>query len=240
MKKLSILFGIIAIFAITTISAKSLWLDFSLYRLKIKVGDIIKIRFDEKNIIKYETESRKDNFQSTKGKRGKGKTFDFFPDAEITDSDTIKSKNQLLVKNDSEYGISAMVQEVSGSTVYIRANNNTIVNGETLAVELSGACNIMRIKPDYSIDSTDIYGLNFTVQKQSLTNKNLLSDDDLIFTTNFTDIKTNVIVSTNNITNTVLTTNIAAMQLKFEGIRDSKKKELIINYLNVMINALFR
>jgi len=220
---------------------KSLWDNgLNFYKINIKPGDIVKIRFLEKTIMKYKTEERQNNYESKKGVRGKGDIFNFFPDIEVNGNDTVRNQNNLSVNNEDSFSINAKVLTISNNTATIEGFHSTLINGEIFKLQISGEFNIDSVGSGSTIMSTDIYNLDFRVMNQSLTNNAIFSQDDLVFSTNYTDITTNQTISSDNLTNIEVVTNQSSFKLEFTGIRDSKKKDLLMNYLNSMINLLFR
>lgn len=209
------------------------------YKVNIRTGDIVTIHFQEKTIMKYKTEERENDYESKKGVKGKGDIFSFFPDVEINGNDTVRNQNDMSVDNESSFSINAKVLTISNNTAVIEGFHSTLINGEIFSLQISGEFDINSLGPGPSIMSTDIYNLDFRVLNVSPTNSAMFSQDDLVYSTNYSDIVTNQVVS-NNITNSILVTNQSSFKLEFTGIRDEKKKDLLMNYLNSMINLLFR
>lgn len=235
-------FVIICLFSAGLLSAKSLWNNgLSLYQVKVAKGDIVKIRFSEKTLMKYKVEQRQSSYQATKGRKGGGSLFSFFPDAEVNQNDTIRNQNNLNVNNENKFVVPALITDIEDRTVMISGNNSTMVNGEAFKVQFDGQFDIRSLNADLTIFSTEIYNLNFRVLNESPTNAALFSANDLIFTTNYNEMLTNKVIDTNtNLTNEVITTNFSSIKIEFKGIADEKKQDLIVRYLNTIINALFR
>jgi hypothetical protein len=238
MKKcLSIFLVFFSVFAF----GKSLWDNgVSMYKISVKAGDIIKIRFSDKTIMKYRIEARKNNFETTKGKKGGGDIFSFFPNAEVNENDNTRNQNNITVNNENNFTIPAKVTAVNNELVSILGANSSLINGEIFRIEFGGECNINSLSADNSIYSTEIYGLDFKIFSESPSNTAFFNENDLAFNTNYTEISTNQVLGTNNITNTEIVTNFSAIKLEFKGIQDNKKKGIIVNYLNFIINSLFR
>ncbi len=211
----------------------------NIYKINVKPGDIIKISFLEKTIMKYKLEQRQNDYESKKGVKGKGDIFNFFPDIEVNDNDTVRNQNNLSVDNENSFSINAKVLAVSNNTATLEGFHTTLINGEIFKLQISGEFDINSLRSGSSIMSTDIYNLDFRVLNQSPTNNAVFNRDDLVFSTNYTDIVTNQVIS-NNMTNSEVSTNQSSFKLEFTGIRDDKKKDLLMNYLNSMINLLFR
>lgn len=244
MKKCAVILLLLFVAAALTVPAKvlfarSLWKDgMNVYKLRVKNGDLVRIRFSEKTIMKYKIEQKQNNYQATRGKKGTGQVFSFFPDAEVSENDTIKNQNDVSVNNENKFVIPAKVKAVSNGIVSIEGLNSSLVNGETFRIRFLGEFDMSSLNSDYSVLSTEIYNLDFQVTKEPPANTEFFSEKDLLFTTNYADLTTNIVV-TNNTTNTMVTTNESSVKLEFKGIQDAKKKQILVNYLNFIVNSLF-
>ncbi len=234
---LGLIFMLFSVFAF----GKSLWENgVNMYKISVKTGDIIKIKFSDKTIMKYRIEARKNNFETTKGKKGGGEIFSFFPNAEVNENDNTRNQNTVNVNNENNFTIPAKVTALKDELVSIQGANSSLINGDLFRIEFGGECNIDSLSADNSIYSTEIYGLDFKIFNESPSNSAFFNENDLVFSTNYTEIATNQVIGTNNITNTEIITNFSAIKLEFKGIQDNKKKGIIVNYLNFIINSLFR
>ncbi len=240
-RKALILFSVLSLSFISIMYSKSLWDNgMNFYKVNVKKGDIIKIRFLEKTIMKYKMDQRQSDFESRKGVKGKGDLFNFFPDVEVNADNNLRNQNNLSVDNETSFSINAKITAVNDNTAVFDGYHSTLINGEIFKLEISGEFDVNSLGSGSSISSTDIYDLDFRVLNESPTNAVMFNQDDLVFSTNYTDIVSNQVLSSNNITNMQITTNLSSFKLELAGIRDSKKKELLMNYLNSMINLLFR
>jgi hypothetical protein len=235
-------FSALFLFLFSLSFGKSLWDNgLNVYKVYVKKGEIVKIKFTDKTIMKYQIEQKQNNYQATKGKKGGGELFSFFPSAEVNENDNIKNQNNLSINNVNQFAIPAKVTEIDGDTVSIQGQNMSLINGETFKIEISGEFDLPSISPDSSILSTEIYNLDFKVYRESPTNAALFNANDLEFSTNYSEITSNQVYNpTNNTTNIMLVTNMSSVKLEFKGIRDEKKKDILMNYLNFIVSALFR
>jgi signal peptidase I len=235
-------FFLIYLFLFSSAFSKSLWDNgFNVYKVYINPGDIVQIKFSEKTVLKYRLEERQNNYQAKKGRKGEGDLFNFFPSAAVNENDTVRNQNTVSVNNENQFVIPARVKSVENNTVMIEGVNNSLINGEYFKIEIGGECSLSAIKPDGFIHSTDIYNLDFKIYRESPTNTAFFNENDLSFQSNYTEILTNQVYDTNSrLTNTVLTTNFSSVKMEFKGLKDSKKKEIILNYLNFIIHSLFR
>lgn len=227
--------------------ARSVWNeDSSVYRRVIREGDIIRIVFLDKTILKYKMEERATANENTRGKKGRGEVFSFFPDAEASQSDNRRTGSDMTLQNETRFALSARVVSVTNNTVYLAGISRNVMNGETFVLELSGESRMDAVKADFSILSTDVYNLYFQVRRETPANQMLLTETDLVFQTNYTEIASNFVAVTNSPgltnqqSNLVVSTNMSRFTLELKGVSDEKKREMILNYLNNIVNSLFR
>lgn len=231
---------IIVFFCIILLYGKSLWKDVNIYKVNVKTGDIIRIKFTEKTLLRYRQEQKQSAYQDVKGKKGKGEVFSFFPEAEVTEDNTVRNQNILTINNESKFVITAKVVSIQDDLFRIQGYHSTLVNGEIYKLDISGECSRNSLNSDRSIYSSDIYNLNFKVSRETPVNTAIFNENDVVYTTNYTDIVSNITISSNNETNVTMVTNFSSFKLQFSGIKEDKKKQLLVNYLNNIINTLFR
>ena len=244
--------------------AKSVWTTVPFYHLNLKPGDILRIKFAEKTLMKYKIEQSKNNSVGQKGVTGKGEMFSFFPDIELKGEDVVKSKNELNINNQSKFSVPAVVESVDGDRITLKASTESMVNGQVLGVVLTGECSVKFVSPDNSVFSSDIHNLEFEIKNFPQSESEYFSPGDLVFSTNYADILTNYTymtniapfagsaigtngrtnyftnILTNLITNFTSFTNESSIRLKLEGFTDAKQKEIIIKYVGIMMNSLFK
>jgi len=224
------------------IFGKSLWdSGFSIYKLNVEPGDIITIRFSDSTVLKYDIQQKEAANQTTEGKKGIGAVFSFYPDAGVNDADTMNNRDTMQVNNQNKFLLPAKISDIKGDSATVDGSAASIINGNLFKISFSGEFSLRSLNSDMTVNSTDIYNLSFNAAQSPSVESNLITEDDLVFKTNYSDITTNqVFDSTNNITNILVVTNPSSMTIDFKGIADPKKKDLIINYLNVIMNALFK
>ena len=222
--------------------SRSIWENGgNLYKLPLDTGDLVRIRFSEKTMLKYKREQRQNLYEASKGRRGQGEVFSFFPDAEISQNDTVRGQSQIQIQQENRFVLPARVSAVSNRVVFIEGDHSVIMNGEAYRMSFTGQFGLNFLSSDYTVLSTDVYGLQFRLESVSPSVEETLSGNDLIFATNYNDIRTNIVVDPTNMqTNTVVETNFSSFRLEFKGIRDEKKKEILVRYLNALVDALFR
>ena len=62
---------------------------------------------------------------------------------------------------------------------------------------------------------------------------------DFIFETNYTALTTNIMVTPEGDTNFMISTNRSVFTLEFSGVSESAKQEMIIEYVSLIVEALF-
>ncbi len=233
---------IITLISILLLNSTSLWKNGNIfYKQKLKEGDIITVRFSDKAIMKYRIENKNTAYLTKKGKKGSGNLFSFFPDIEAKENDTTKNSQNWTVNNENNFVIKAKVINLNEDYGSLEGNNSIVIDGEKYGFRLSGEFLISDLEPDNSIFSTEIYNLNFELSRENLRKSDFLSEEDVVFQTNFNEIITNrVFDPTNNITNIQITTNLSSFEIKLKGISENKKKEIIINYINSILTHLFK
>jgi len=95
------------------------------------------------------------------------------------------------------------------------------------------------LQADMTLPSTALYNLQFSLVQEDKTREPFFKEADLIFKTNYTDIRTNLVVS-NAQTNLIVETNQSVYELVLKGISEDRKKQLIIQYLNRLVELIFR
>ncbi|MGC8764386.1 MAG: hypothetical protein ACP5QT_00655 [Brevinematia bacterium] len=222
--------------------SSSLWKDGNIfYKPKIKDGELIKIKFSEKTIMKYRIEQKNSSYLTKKGIRGGGEVFSFFPDAEAKENDTVKNSQSFTINNENNFNLKAKVSSIQENVASFTGTNSIIIAGENYNLKISGEFDIYDLGADNSILSTDINNLAFQIDRANLKTEEIISENDIIFQTNYTEISTNIVINpTNNTTNTEIVTNLSSFEIKLKGISEEKKRQLIFNYLNSIINQLFK
>ncbi len=228
----------ILITVVSVLSAVSLWEDGSFFSLQLRTGDILKVHFQEKKVLKFEQQLKKNDNQNLKGKLISGEAWGFIPMTTISENDDTASKKELTIKQEKDLYVPVKITAITNRTVYLQGKSASLINGDTMELTLKGQSDINRIASDLSLASQDIYDLRFEVVNSSEQNDKILNMDDLIFETNYSDIQSNILVN-NNQTNLVVSTNRSSLSLKFKSVQDDKKKEMVLFYLNTMIKNLF-
>ena len=220
--------------------ASSIWQEVNIYKMTIRPGDIIRIRFIDKTLMKYKIESRSGANEDTKGKQISGDKMDFYPSLKVTDTSDSKSQNSMTMNNEARLIIPALVSRVSNQTIYLQARTESLINDEVFSIDLYGICNARFVKPDYTVSANNIYQLTLSIRNRPQDEKQAIAESDLLFTTNITKLMTNRIVGTNGVTNLTIVTNESSIKIEFAGITGTKKRELLLEYLNTLVYKLLQ
>ncbi|MCK5268546.1 MAG: flagellar basal body L-ring protein FlgH [Spirochaetes bacterium] len=218
---------IILFFLVSVIYGESLWKDRDLYsnRSRLKVGDIIKVVFSHKSIVRYKNESKiGSTTKVTFGKPGI-KIFSFLPNL---DYNTSKDRNiKVDYSTEKEYNttIAVTIQTIKANNIItISGNHSVIMNNQLEQIKLTGEVNLSDLADGNRIYSTDIANLSFEYKGPIPRISNPITTNDLVYTT------------TTNISNGV--TNIKSSVLP--NLNPELRKKLILQYLNRIAAILFK
>ena len=236
MKKFSVLFFLLIT---SSVFAKSIWTNFNLYAIEVKQGDILKILFHQKRVLNYKLELKDNKNMNNQGITANGQLFSFLPLTDVRENDQTALKKRLNFKADNKMIFPVRVTTVNNGLLTFSGNNITVINGEQWKLTLKGECLKSDVTPNKTIQSTDVYNLNFNVSRQTPKMLNVLSNSDLIIDTNAMTIQTNQTIS-NGLTNMRVLTNRSSLKFEIKGIKNAKKRALILHYLNTVVNTLFR
>lgn len=217
--------------------AVSLWEQDHFFQRNVAVGEVIRVHFQEKRLISLDNKLKKSDNQKQSGKTLSGEAWGFLPSGLLGQQDSRSGHTTLSIKQMQDFYISARVLAVTNQQVYLEGRTTTAINGEILALVLTGQSDLYRIKPDRTLFSHDLYNLRFAIQN-SVEQDSALSMEDLIFVTNYSEIQTNLQIQ-NGLTNLQYVTNNSSLDLKFKGIQDDRKKQMVLFYVNALIQDLF-
>lgn len=255
--------------AVVTLQAKSLWNDDAEGFLdkKLKAGDPVKIVFDDKIIIKYRNQSKGVKSKSTAPLGAASPIISFLPQVDFNESTSYTHEGQSQSSGEFKGSITAAVTGIlPNKSITVAGTHTMIVNGETETVNITGTVSPKSIKKGGIVNSTDIMNPTITYSGIAIGNRGLFDPKDIVMVTN-TTVKTNVAVTNisvpgfiTNITastaggRTVMITNIIATnvlsaravtnwitntEVKLD-VEKNKKQKLIVDYLNKMLDILFR
>ena len=219
MKHLTIL-TILACSCAGMLAATTLWQDGHLFSAQGRIlpGDILKIHFAYRNMIRYRNEMKTGETQKVSFGKPDAKTFSFLP---ALDNNTMFNRNNNLeYNNEREFAttIAVMVQGVAtNGIVTFRGLHRVFLNGQDERVELSGQVRAADVGEGNRIMSTDIANLSFAWYGPEAQRQNRLTAADL-----------------------ATTTNTNALRADSPELNAAMRQRLLLQYLNRMHDLLFR
>jgi flagellar L-ring protein FlgH len=212
---------LIFIFSFMTIaaSADSLWNDNSanIYSNKIKfaVGDTIQILVDEQSVIDYKSDNKTVKSYDINIQGGElTAILNFVPKGNVQESGSAQNKDNLKIQTT----IQGRITRIGNNTVTITGSKNLVVNNKSNFVTITG---------DASFSD---------VTAKSVLSSKLI--DPQISITSLIDNK-NQIINTNDIETVTLNPDSTSDKKQETRLKDAKKKELLLNYFNKILNVIF-
>lgn len=199
----------------------SLWQDGHLFSSRGKVipGDILKIRFSQRNLVRYRTEMKTGDTQKLNLGRPDLKTFSFLPS--LDNNTTFNRNNNLEYSSEREFSttIAVIVESIAtNGIIAFRGNHRLILNGQSEQVSIMGQVRSQDVADGNFVTATDIANLSFAWAGPDVIKQNALGPTDLVTTTN---------------------TNQAGQQDAPELSAETKRR-LLMQYLNRIHDILFR
>lgn len=222
--------------------SKTLWNeDNSIYSTKqrYKIGDTLKIIFNEKTLINYEISLSEEGKKSSTTRGVQGQAIDFLP--ALSGGDNFQNSQKSSTKNKG-----MLSKDITAQVTNILENGNLVIAGTHIIqvndafeqISIQGIVNPRVIKKKTTVYSTDI--INPTIiYKSQIIKPDIIKPADYIqtFTTNVSSkVQTNISPQGKTNVFTQYQTNISSQY----QISEQKKNELIIKYLNKILSILFK
>ncbi len=191
-----------------------------------KIGDTLKIIFNEKTLINYQISLSEENKITTTTKAGQGLSINFLPDLSSGDNFQTLQKSSTKNKGILSKRITAQITKIlNNGNLQITGSHSIKINDTLEKVSIKGIVNPKLIKNKRQIFSTDVINPSISYYSKII-KPDIVSAKDYIqsFSTNISVVsgKTQV-----NITK------------KYE-LSEQKKNKLIIKYLNKILSVLFK
>lgn len=220
MKHLTVLVCLFCLGA-ATLAATTLWQDGHLFSAQGRIlpGDILKIHFAYRNMIRYRNEMKTGETQKVSFGKPDAKTFSFLP--AIDNNTTYNRNNNLEYNNEREFSttIAVVVQSVAtNGIIAFRGQHRVLLNGQDERIELAGQVRSADVGEGNAIVSTDIANLAFAWYGPAALEQKRLTAADFVTSTN---------------------TNAAARQ-DSPDLTPATRQQLLLQYLNRMHDLLFR
>jgi len=211
----------------------------SLYTIQIGEGDVLMVVFSDKTLLKLKEDQKSTSSENSTPLYGRGGVLNFYPEGQAVEQTTRKGQRQYSLGEERRLILPARVVAVDGKWLRLEGRFQSEIAGQMYSFAFQGETMTRFVQANMTIPSSALYNLRFQLVQENQTKEPFLTDADLVFKTNYTDIRTNLVVS-NAVTNLVVETNQAAYELVLKGISEDKKKVLILQYLNRLVDLIFR
>jgi len=203
-------------------NAESLWRDSNLFssRKEARAGDILKINFAYRNLVRYRNEMKAGETESVTLGQPKLAAFSFLPSLE--NNSTYTRNNNLEFNNEREFSTSIAVTIESVNTngiVRFRGGHTVVLNGQSEQVILQGQVRDQDIGEGNAVRSTDIANLSFVWNGPQVARQQALGVNDFVAATNAEG---------------------EALPSSLEEFTAETKQRLLLQYLNRVHDLLFR
>ncbi|URA10053.1 hypothetical protein [Thermospira aquatica] len=213
--------------------------DTSLYTVRVEEGDIVLVVFSEKTVLKLKEEQKNTANENSTPVYGRGGVLNFYPEGEAVEQINKKNQRQYSLSQEKRLVLPARVVSREGKFFKLAGQFQSDIGGQTYHFLFEGEAMLRFLQANMTIPSSALYNLRFQLLQEDKTREPFFIDSDLLFKTNYTDIKTNLVVS-NAQTNVVVETNQSSYELVLKGISEDKKKQLILQYLNRLVEMIVR
>ncbi|MCX7883260.1 MAG: hypothetical protein N2314_08575 [Brevinematales bacterium] len=211
----------------------------SLYTVKVEEGDVLLVVFSDKTVLKLKEDQKRSANENSTPLYGRGGVLNFYPEGEVVEQSTRKGQRQYSLSEEKKFVLPARVISKEGKWLRLEGRFQSEIGGQIYSFLFQGEAMMRFVQANMTIPSSALYNLRFQLVQEDKTKDPFLAETDLVFKTNYTDIRTNLVVS-NALTNLVVETNQSAYELVLKGIAEDKKKTLILQYLNRLVELIFR
>ncbi|MDR2734599.1 MAG: flagellar basal body L-ring protein FlgH [Spirochaetota bacterium] len=164
------------------LSAESLWRDSHLFstRREIRAGDILKINFAYRNLLRYRNEMKVGETDSASIGQPGMKVFAFLPSLE--NNATYNRNNNLEYNSEREFSMHIAVTVSTVGTngiIGFRGGHTVLLNGQSEQVTIGGEVRDADIREGNLIRSTDVANLSFVWNGPRVRRQEALGANDL-------------------------------------------------------------
>ncbi len=217
--KLTFIKSIFITLTIFSLSSETLWNDNAadIYNKFIgyKVGDSIEIVIDENSTIDYKGSNKTVKTLSFNIQGGEMTSIlSFLPTGSIEENKNSQNKDQVKINS----VVQGQITAINGSVVTISANKSLIINNKVSNITLNASANF-----------SDISGKRISSKK--LTNSQ-------INITTLVDNK-NIVINQEDFEKYRVNPDSTTDLREDTRIRDDKKKEILLDYFNKILNTIF-
>jgi hypothetical protein len=219
---------------VLSVHAESLWRDSNLFssRKEVRAGDILKINFAYRNLVRYRNEMKVGETESISLGQPNITTFAFLPSLENNSTHT--RNNNLEFNNEREFStsIAVTVENVNeNGIVSFRGGHTIILNGQSEQVILQGQVRWLDVGEGNSVQSTDIANLSFVWRGPQTVRQQALGLDDFTLPAN---------AEANADADAEAGDGVAAAASGDFELTPEARQRLLLQYLNRVHDILFR
>ena len=162
--------------------AESLWRDSYLFttRRGIRAGDILKINFAYRNLLRYRNEMKVGETDTASIGQPSMKVFSFLPSLE--NNSTYTRNNNLEYNSEREFSMNLAVTVSTVGTngiIGFKGGHTVLLNGQSEQVMIGGEVRDADIREGNLVKSTDVANLSFTWNGPRLRRQEALGANDL-------------------------------------------------------------
>lgn len=202
-----------------TLFSESLWNDNATYiysqKINYKAGDTVEIVVEETSVIDYKSTNKTDKFSNITITGGEMTTLlTFLPKGNIEESKNSQNKDQFKINT----VLQGTITNINNQIVTISASKNVQIDNKSSKVQITGEANI-----------SDISG-------KKISSKKLLNSQISITTLIDND---NIVINQNDFEKFRINPDSTTDLREDTRIRDEKKREMLLNYFNKILNVIF-
>ena len=211
----------IAVLLSPSLYAESLWNDnaANIYSNKVnfRVGDTIRILVDEKSSIDYKSQNKTIKSYDINISGGElTAILNFVPKGSVEESGNSQNKDNLKI----ETTIQGRVTAIGNNFVTITGTKNILVNNKSNLITITGDASFADVNAN-SILSSRLINPRISITSLIDNNTNVITANDL------EEVVTNPDATSD------------ALKKTETKLKDAKKKELLLNYFNKILNVIF-
>ncbi len=238
--------------------SKSLWNERNLYHKQWKNGDILSLVFDRKQKIRFEVQRMDQDTLNVSGAKTSGKWIDFLPESSVQKNDRTKTARKTSIQEEDLLIIPVVIVAETNNQVFLEGEQTRRIFDKEIKISIKGRVLQSHIHSSGRLFSEDVAYLNYAISDGEENPIRFTNSGDLIFETNFLEIQTNRLLSTNWLSNFVIDTNgqtnlqimtnlqtnmsfqtnPSQVELRLKGLSESKRHEILIKYLSAFLKLI--
>lgn len=183
------------------------------------VGTVVEIVFTEPFLLNYQSSLQRQTQKQVQSPDVQSQIFDFFPKLSLNATSRESGNVTATAGRNFRGSIAGTIQAFDAQTQNYRvsATHGMVVNGKSDTVQVSGTVHWKDLGKDRTVGSKRVANIQITYAGHVITRGKVFTERDF---------------STLGITQTTNNTNTAQLT-------DQKKRELFLEYFNILLNELF-